>query len=182
VSVKPRSMVADLDSLPFATPGVEERPALAPPRKCPRHRWQQGWTSGSGFAMGFPVEGEVPAVGCINCGRVRDPAASRRGRNNRNRGNAIEREVAAKLGLRRVGQFGGPDDVRGEWLVAQVKSGGAFPERIWKWLNAITADAGQTRAVVITDAPGPGHRRRALIVLDLADWAALHGTTSEDVA
>jgi hypothetical protein len=83
--------------------------------------------------------------------------------------------VAKKLGLKRTGQFGGPDDASSEWLVVQVKSGGAFPERIWTWLQALPSNAGQTRAVVITDAPGPGHRRRALVVVDLEDWAALHG-------
>ena len=59
----------------------------------------------------------------------KDDAATRRGRNNRARGNAIEREVARKLGLRRVGQYGGPEDAESEWLVVQVKSGGCVPQR-----------------------------------------------------
>lgn len=112
---------------------------------------------------------------CGSCGKTLDPTVARRGRLNRSRGNAIEREVAAKLGLRRVGQYGGPDDVRGDYLVVQVKSGAGFPERTWRWLTAMTADANQTRAVVLTDAPGPGTRRRALICLDLEDWISLHG-------
>ena len=85
--------------------------------------------------------------------------------------------MARKLGLRRVGQYGGPEDAESEWLVVQVKSGGAFPERIWKWLQALPANADQTRAVVVTDAPGPGHKRRALVVVDLDDWQDLHGVT-----
>ena len=40
-----------------------------------------------------------------------DPAKSRRGKNARNRGNAFEREVAAKLNGRRIGWAGGPTDV-----------------------------------------------------------------------
>jgi len=112
---------------------------------------------------------------CGDCGKVTEKSAVRRGRNNRSRGNAIEREVAAKLGLRRVGQYGGPDDASSEWLICQVKSGGYFPERAWTWLQALPATAAQTRAVVITDTPGPGHRRRAVVIVDLEDWAALHG-------
>lgn len=165
--VKPRSMVADLDALPFATPGVEERPALAGPRKCRRHEWV--------WAGDLPEHGER----CRFCYRLRDAVASRRGRNNRNRGNAIEREIAAKLGLRRVGQYGGADDVRGDLFAAQVKSGGRFPELFWRWLKAVPTDAGQTPLLVVTDAPGPGHKRRALVIVDLTDWAALHGRETE---
>lgn len=121
-------------------------------------------------------------IGCKFCRAVKDEARSLRGKRNRNRGNAIEREVAAQLGLKRVGQFGSPTDVEGDYLVVQVKSGNGFPERTWKWLHAMTANANQTRAVVITDAPGPGHRRRALICLTLEDWVALHGPTKADAA
>lgn len=112
---------------------------------------------------------------CTRCGRDIDPERARRGKNNRARGNAIERDVARKLGLRRTGQYGGPDDAASDWLVVQVKSGGAFPERLWSLLGTLPVNAGQTRAVVVTDAPGPGHRRRAMVIVDLEDWAALHG-------
>jgi hypothetical protein len=33
--------------------------------------------------------------------------------------------------------------------------------------------------LVVTDAPGPGHRRRAMVILDLDDWADLHAGTPE---
>jgi hypothetical protein len=122
---------------------------------------------------------EDGGTACGRCGADIDPVRARRGRNSRNRGNAIEREVAAKLGLRRVGQFGGPDDVRGDLFAAQVKSGGRFPETFWRWLQAVPVDAGQTPLLVVTDAPGPGHRRRAVVILDLEHWAQLHGRTTE---
>jgi DNA-binding CsgD family transcriptional regulator len=77
--------------------------------------------------------------------------AVRKGRNSRARGNSIEREIAKRLGLRRVGQFGGPDDVAGDNFVAQVKSGGSFPERIWRWLKAVPVNATQTPLVVVVD-------------------------------
>lgn len=157
-------MTLDLDDLPFIQPSEDEMTWVTPrkPAKCkhPKHL-RRSLESGG--------------VACTGCGSDLDPVRLRRGRTNRSRGNAIERQVAAELGLRRVGQFGGPEDVSGEWLTVQVKSGGSFPERIWRWLQALPANAGQTRAVVVTDAPGPGHRRRAIVVVDLADWIALHG-------
>lgn len=99
--------------------------------------------------------------------------ASRRGRSARRRGIDWERELARRLGLRRVGQYGGPDDLRGDWLVVQCKVRARFPE--WLWSALPPADAGQTRAVVVADAPGPGRRRRALVCIPLEDWEALHG-------
>jgi hypothetical protein len=105
-----------------------------------------------------------------------DPAASRRGRTSRNRGNAYEREVAAKLGGRRVGQYGDETDVDVPgWLKVQCKNGTSYPERIDRWLRAIVAPAGTLRAVVFGDAPGPGRKRRSLIVLDLDEFAARYG-------
>ncbi len=144
------------------------RPGAAPGRKCRRHKWILiAHDSRPGIASGTVI--------CDRCERPRDELIARRGRTNRSRGNAIEREVGRQLGLRRVGQFGGPDDLSGEMFAAQVKSGGAFPERLWSWLRAVPVNGGQTPLLVVTDAPGPGHRRRAVVVLDITDWVALHG-------
>jgi hypothetical protein len=85
------------------------------PRKCKRHEWEDRW-------QGLP-DNPVIVKGCRRCPAIFDPVAARRGKNNRSRGNAVEREVAAKLGLRRVGQFGGPDDIAGLAFRGQVKSG-----------------------------------------------------------
>lgn len=114
-------------------------------------------------------------IACGSCGKEIDPERQLRGKRSRNRGNAIEREMAARLGLRRVGQYGGPDDLAGDLFAAQVKSGGSFPERFWRWLKAVPVRAGQTPLLVVTDAPGPGHRRRAVVIVDLDDWTDLHG-------
>ena len=157
----------ETDDLPFSPPSTPPM-STAKPRKCKRHEW-----------IGFyrPVtDPEKMYHECIRCGAVRDPARARRGKNNRQRGNAIEREVGKRLGLRRVGQYGGPDDLSNDLFAAQVKSGGAFPERFWRWLKAVPVNAGQTALLVVTDAPGPGHRRRAVVVLDIDDWIALHGS------
>jgi hypothetical protein len=118
---------------------------------------------------------------CTRCGERKDEGRSRRGRTARRRGNAYERDVAARLGLRRTGQFGGPDDAAGEWLVLQAKNGGAFPERAWRWLQALPRDA-RLRAVVIGDAPGPGHPRREVIVLELDEFVEWFGDGGRDGA
>jgi hypothetical protein len=164
--------VTDLSDLDFTYPDAPApNVGAAPRRKCRRHEWVTHREAEVGPWQTYTQ--------CRRCQKRQDAAVSRRGRNNRSRGNAIEREVAAKLGLRRVGQFGGPDDVRGDLFAAQVKSGGRFPETFWRWLQAVPVDAGQTPLLVVTDAPGPGHRRRAVVILDLEHWAQLHGRTTE---
>jgi len=149
--------MTDLDRLPMHYP--DESPptsngAKGKPR-CRRHDWY--------------------ANACRRCGVMENPVTVRRGRTNRSRGNAIERDVARHLGLRRVGQFGGKEDVSGDLWAAQVKSGGSFSERYWGWLKSVPVNAGQVQLLVVTDAPGPGHKRRGIVVLDLDDWRDLHG-------
>ena len=151
------------DDLEWMTPVDDPTRPDRGSRPCRRHIWLK--------------EGEVTT--CVRCSRLRDDIATRRGRNNRSRGNSIEREVGKQLGLRRVGQYGGPDDLSGDLFAAQVKSGGAFPERLWSWLKAVPVNAGQTPLLVVTDAPGPGHRRRAVVIVEIGDWIALHGPTKE---
>jgi hypothetical protein len=142
------------------------------PRTCRRHDWR--------FIMARSV------MECVRCGRPKDEDVSRRGRTNRSRGNSIERQVGKQLGLKRVGQFGGATDlgVSADPFAVSVKSGnGYFSERYWDQLKRQPIAAGQTALLVVTDAPGPGHKRRAIVVLDIADWLALHGPSGvEDVA
>ncbi len=156
-----------MTDLPFDYPS-EPNLGAAPRKVCRRHDWIT--------YMGAEWPGDQ-VTRCRRCGRVRDGVTSRRGKTNRSRGNSIEREIGKALGLRRVGQFGGPDDLSGEMFCAQVKSGGAFSERVWSWLRAVPVNAGQTPILVVTDAPGPGHRRRAVVVVEIGDWIALHGPT-----
>jgi hypothetical protein len=107
--------------------------------------------------------------------------AARRGKNARQRGNSFEREVAAKLNGKRVGQYGGKTDVETTVFVVQTKVGnGFFSDRIWKWLKELTPKADQVAVVVVGDAPGPGTRRRAIAVMDLddlAEWWGKGGTS-----
>ena len=173
--MKPDPIDVDAEMAPYSDldaeiggwnpPGYE--PTVVVPRKCRRHDWSASADVAAGSA-------EL-TWSCRRCGHVRDDARVSRGRRARNRGNAVEREVAAKLGLRRVGQYGTEVDASSDWLIAQVKSGGAFSERYWSWLNAMSATAAQTRVLVVTDAPGPGRRRRAMVVTTLEEWQSLHG-------
>ena len=159
----------------------------APRRKCVRHQslsvhFLTDGDSRQLWHVEQPHVGYVsqcePGIICSRCWKRLDAKAVRRGRNNRSRGNSIERDVGKQLGLKRVGQFGGATDlgVSADPFAVSVKSGsGYFSERYWDQLKRQPVAAGQTALLVVTDAPGPGHKRRAMVVLDLADWLDLHG-------
>ncbi len=104
-----------------------------------------------------------------------DPDRARRGRTSRRRGNDFERALAGGLGGRRIGHLGGPTDVLTPLFAIQAKVGGCFSERYWRWLAAIPRADGRIPVLIVGDAPGPGRRRRAVVVLDLEDWRDLHG-------
>lgn len=104
-----------------------------------------------------------------------DPVRARRGRSNRRRGNDWERSLATELGGRRVGQYGEPTDVLTPLLAVQAKVGASFSERYWRWLQAIPRTGERIPVLIVGDAPGPGHRRRAFVVIELGDFRDLHG-------
>jgi hypothetical protein len=106
---------------------------------------------------------------------VIDPARSRRGRSNRRRGHDFERTLAAELAGRRVGQYGGPADVLTPLFAVQAKVGGCFSERYWRWLSAMSRSGGRVPLLIVGDAPGPGRRRRTVVVMELGDFRDLHG-------
>ena len=106
---------------------------------------------------------------------LKNAARSRMGKNNRNRGNGLERRLAAELteaGLagERVGQYGGKTDVRALGLIISAKKGGAFSERFDKWLNELTPKADEVAALVVEDAPGSGIKARRMVVIS---WESL---------
>jgi hypothetical protein len=109
-----------------------------------------------------------------------DPVRSRRGKNARNRGNAYEREVAARLNGTRVGWAGGPTDVSTGVYDIQCKVGGSYPERIDGWLRKVPFRYEKLRGVVLGDSPGPGTRRRSLIVFDLEEFADFFAETQPE--
>lgn len=100
---------------------------------------------------------------------------SLRGKRARQRGNAFEREVAARLNGKRTGMYGGKDDVQAGVFVVQCKVGLSYPERLDKWLRELKPKAGQLSILVVGDSPGAGTRRRALAVVDFDDFVAWFG-------
>ena len=109
--------------------------------------------------------------------QLQNAEKSKRGKRARSKGNAFEREVAHRLGGRRTGQWEGKTDAtggEGEWLQVQCKVGnGSYSERYDGWLRSIKTNASQTAALVVGDAPGPGTRRRTMIVLDFETFCSL---------
>ena len=146
-------------------------PAVAAKRH--QHRWvEKEWADPDGQSRVLSWW-----MVCSVCGVFKDPARSRRGRLSNERGKAYERSVAARLGVRRTGHHGGPDDAAGDWITVQVKVGGAFPELPWRWLSALPRDT--LRAVVIGDAPGSSGKRREVIVLDFSEFVEWFGSRQE---
>ena len=140
-----------------------------------RHEWRQESVV-TYCRDGLPYKA-TPFWKCARCPAIRDETRARRGKTSRNRGNAFEREVAAKLGGRRVGQYGDKVDVQVDgWLRVQCKNGNAYPERLDGWLRAIPAQADMLRAVVLGDAPGSAGKRRSLVVLDLDEFASWYAS------
>jgi hypothetical protein len=116
---------------------------------------------------------------CLVCGRVRDEARSRRGRTNRARGNALERDWCRRLGFRRVGHYGGPEDgiALNGMFVGQAKSlsTARFPGWMATELDRLPRSEGRIPVLGLIEAPGIGHRPRRLIVMEESDFIALHG-------
>ena len=140
-------------------------------RKCRRHEWS--------YSL------ELREWTCTRCLRLRDPLTSRRARNNRSRGNAIERWVCKLLGIARVGQYGGLEDggKADDWLRIQVKSGGAHQASLLAKIHTIPANADQLRGWVTVSTPGAGHQREGVISFDLREFAGWYGKgIDEDAA
>ena len=110
-----------------------------------------------------------------------DPSRVRRGRNNRARGNAQEREWCKRLGFRRVGHYGGPEDgiaVNGMFIgQAKSRATSRFPGWLSDELAKLPRSEGRIPILGILEAPGAArdHRPRRLVVMDEADFIALHG-------
>lgn len=99
-----------------------------------------------------------------------DADRSRRGKNNRKRGNSIELAVGKMIGGKRVGMFGGKVDVENDHLQLQIKSGGTFPERIWDLIQSIEYRADRLRGAVHVSTEGSGTKRRYMITFDLEEY------------
>ena len=152
-------MTDDLEwSQPADDPTRPERPA----KGCRRHAWVYSATPVIGWA-------------CSRCFRIKDEAASRRGRTNKNRGNRIQRQRIEALGGKNLSGNNENLDGIGLNFRYESKSGGSFPERPWRWLKGIPLVAGQIGVLIVTDTPGSGIRARSVVMVDFDDWRDLHG-------
>jgi hypothetical protein len=144
----------------YAAPSALPTPNGVAP-KCKRHRWDR----------------TLRPVACARCGRVRDEARSRSGRNARSRGNRHELRVARAFGGVKVGHHGGPEDVRVGMFVVQVKyyATARFPAWMDNELKKLPRTDGRVPLLVVAESAGQGRKGRAIAVLDLGDMIDLHG-------
>lgn len=159
---------ATVDEIPWGE-SPTERLQTATPRKCshPR-RWRGIVTSPTyGDDVGKPY--------CARCMHVFDPAVTRRNRNNRKRGNAIELRVCRDLGVTPRGRFGDPVDGGSDvdpYLV-QVKTGGYYKPAQHVILDAMAGQRRDRAAILVTvETPGSdsGRPGRRLVTMDYDDW------------
>ena len=164
------------DALAGTTPEPVTATTTATPRKhrhewvvVPRTRWE-------------PPAGDDLTM-CRLCGIVKDDTRSRRGRNNRKRGNAAELDVARGVGGRKVGPLGHPWDVEMPgYCRLQVKKLATPPS-----LRFICDELARIARAPGEEMPGfvwvePGRDGERLIVFRLRDFAERHGMPTEEAA
>ena len=124
---------------------------------CRRHLWI-GVPSKTRTAVDeWGIEGPAVDIKCHRCGILKDSIASKRGRNNRKRGNSHELSVARKYGGEKVGQLGLPEDIRGDEYRTQVKTHQRLAPSEWrKAFTALEAaqDGRTPRLIVRFTQPG----------------------------
>ncbi len=142
-------------------------------RKCARHQWV--------WAPTKLDEVQVADWACSRCGRLKDPVLSRRGKNNRKRGNAAELDVARAIGGQKMGPLGLPWDVEvAGYARLQVRKY-ANPQS----LRAIAAELARIAKTPGIEQPGyvwlePGRNGEKLIVFRLREFTEHHGEMRVD--
>ncbi len=86
------------------------RTVVGSPKRCRRHQWNV-------YLIREGVAYDPPIVACEYCGKPKDEALSRRGKQSRNYGNRAELDVARRYGGEKIGHAGGPV----EWTTAFAK-------------------------------------------------------------
>jgi hypothetical protein len=161
-----------MSDLPF---DVAEQPTartvVGSPKRCRRHEWT--WSQ----EQDDPQSRVLDYVErCRFCDRVRDPVLSRRGKNNRKRGNAAELDVARAIGGQKMGPLGLPWDVEvAGYARLQVRKY-ANPQS----LRAIAAELARIAKTPGIEQPGyvwlePGRNGEKLIVFRLREFTEHHG-------
>ena len=159
-----------LDDFDLFSPTMAN-PAAPDPRRCLHPRVLRE-------SVALPGQ-EAFGVRCGRCGKMLDAAASRRGRNNRSRGNRAELDIARSVGGRKMGPLGMPWDVEiPGYARFQVKKLARWPSlaACLAWLDTIPAGR-ELRGVAVVET---GRKPRRLLVVDLDEFAAWHGEVSTD--
>jgi len=150
-----------MSDLPFDYPS-EPNLGAAPRRVCLRHQWAT-------LRIGDDTYTE-----CLRCGKVRDEAAARLGKNNLARGKAAELVVARHLGGKKMGPLGLPWDVEMPgYARLQVKKLATAPSLRFVAAELARIGSGAEMPGFIWVEPGRGGER--LIVFRLSDFAERHG-------
>lgn len=142
------------------------------------HWWIQKQTITSVTLGGVGTSTVTYIEVCDLCGitRAEYEARQKRGRLANSRGRKIQRQRNQALGIRNLAGNNPSLDGVSAMFATESKSGGAFPERLWRWLKGvklITAD--QVAILIVTDTPGSARKARSIVVLDYDDWKELHG-------
>jgi len=170
--------MTDIDDLPFTYPSEPTTNGAQGAKPCRRHSWVPVTqiVSSAGVAHGLePPHGEW----CHRCHSYRDPAASRRGRANRSRGNRAELDVARSIpGGRKMGPLGLPWDVEvGEYARLQVKKLAARPgpAEVARLIDRIPRTGDRLRGFVWVEAAGRGRRGQRVVWFNAGEFARWHG-------
>ena len=145
--------------------------------RCRRHDWVMLRPFDSGASEGFTHR-------CASCEKFRDPITSKRGRNNRKRGNSHELSVARKYGGEKVGQLGLPEDIRGDRWATQVKTRQGTPPVEWTTtFQALEGSrGGLAPRLLIRYLRGPGQKPLDFIVVRGDDWLDEFGKDGSEEA
>lgn len=147
-----RTTVSDLDALLEAVPVAPPSLTGATGRKCRRHEW----TWGNRFDEDGITRSVTVITVCARCGKPKDEALSRRGKQSRNYGNRAELAVSRKYGGTKVGHAGGPVDVRGKDFATQVKTHRRMPPAEWTKSFAAMSQDNRCPRMLLRFVMGPG--------------------------
>lgn len=127
---------------------------------------------------GVPVEPPTltGATGIRPPPRVPDPLMQRRGKSSLRLGKDGERRSHKRYGWKRVGMYGGIDDLVGRMFIVQQKTTRSAPPIGWKGVFArLDERAGGRIPLILHSYVHSGLDTEDFIVIRGRDWLALHG-------
>lgn len=167
------------DDLPFEPDDTAEHRVLVierEPRKCRRHDWWKATTHVVSYTGLERLTDLTSEIVCRRCGKPKDEAAARRGRSSRRLGGDGERRSEKRYGWRKVGEFGGIDDLVGKLAIVQQKTTRSKPPVRWKSIfAALEGRAAGRIPLLLLSYVAQGKDTEDFIVIRGQDWLALHG-------